>query len=163
MTTLSERERPGATRASAPAPTAVDLAQAIASFTATFERWARSLVAEGAPSYPRLKLLYALHCDGPQRMADLAATLEVTPRSVTALVDGLERESLVRRQPHPTDRRATMIELTDEARQAVERSMEHQVAIAALFETLSEGDRRSLLRLTSALDARMRATLDEGS
>jgi DNA-binding MarR family transcriptional regulator len=56
-----------------------------------------------------------------------------------------------------------MIELTDEARQAVERSMEHQVAIASLFETLSEEDRRSLLRVTGVLDARMRATLGEGS
>lgn len=157
MTTLSQSNQTG----DAPAPTATDLAQAIASFTSTFDRWARSLVAADAPSYPRLKLLYALHCDGPQRMADLASTLEVTPRSVTALVDGLEREALVRRQPHPTDRRATMIELTAEARQAVERSMEHQVAIASLFETLDESDRRSLLRLTNVLDERMRAALDD--
>jgi DNA-binding MarR family transcriptional regulator len=107
-----------------------------------------------------MKLLYALHCDGPQRMADLAATLEVTPRSVTALVDGLERESLVRRQPHPTDRRATMIELTDDARAAVERSMEHQAAIATLFEALDVDDRRALLRLTRVLDERMRRALD---
>lgn len=157
MTTLSQSNQTD----DAPAPTATDLAQAIASFTSTFDRWARSLVAADAPSYPRLKLLYALHCDGPQRMADLASTLEVTPRSVTALVDGLEREALVRRQPHPTDRRATMIELTAEARQAVERSMEHQVAIASLFETLDESDRRSLLRLTNVLDERMRAALDD--
>jgi len=159
MPTLSHPDN----TAEAAAPSAAELAQAIASFTSTFERWARSLVAADAPSYPRLKLLYALHCDGPQRMADLAATLEVTPRSVTALVDGLEREALVRRQPHPTDRRATMIELTDEARQAVERSMEHQVAIASLFADLSEADRRTLLRLTGVLDTRMRAALDEGA
>jgi DNA-binding MarR family transcriptional regulator len=159
MDTLSHTDHATA----APTPSAVDLAQAIASFSSTFERWARSLVAADAPSYPRLKLLYALHCDGPQRMADLAATLEVTPRSVTALVDGLEREALVRRQPHPTDRRATMIELTDEARQAVERSMEHQTAIASLFGDLSEADRRTLLRLAGVLDARMRAALDESA
>jgi DNA-binding MarR family transcriptional regulator len=138
------------------------LAQAIGSFTTTFERWARSLVAADAPSYPRMKLLYALHCNGPQRMADLAATLEVTPRSVTALVDGLESESLVRRQPHPTDRRATVIELTDDARVAVERSMEHQVAIASLFATLDTDDRQTLLRLTGLLDDRMRHALDDG-
>ena len=159
MTTLSQSNQTG----DAAAPSATDLAQAIASFTSTFDRWARSLVAADAPSYPRLKLLYALHCDGPQRMADLASTLEVTPRSVTALVDGLEREALVRRRPHPTDRRATMIELTDDARQAVERSQEHQVAIGSLFADLSEVDRRTFLRLTGVLDARMRAALDEGA
>jgi hypothetical protein len=41
--------------------------------------------------------------------------------------------------------------------------MEHQVAIASLFEDLSEADRRTLLRLTGVLDARMRAALDEGT
>ena len=68
------------------------LAVAMGTFLGSYQRWARSLVAADAPSYPRMRLLYELHCDGPQRMGDLASALEVTPRSVTALVDGLEGE-----------------------------------------------------------------------
>ena len=159
MSTLSDRKPspPGADATSAnPAPDGMVLAQAMGQFLGGFERFTRSLIGPDAPSYPRMRLLYELHCDGPQRMGDLASALDVTPRSVTALVDGLEGEGLVRRQPHPTDRRATMIELTDSARDAVDRSMEHHVAIGQLFGTLSPADRATLLRLTHQLEAGMR-------
>jgi DNA-binding MarR family transcriptional regulator len=39
--------------------------------------------------------------------------LQVHPTSVTNAVDRLEAEALVRRIPHPGDRRATLAELTD--------------------------------------------------
>lgn len=39
--------------------------------------------------------------------------LRCTPRHVTALVDALESRGLVRRDPHPTDRRATLVSLTE--------------------------------------------------
>jgi DNA-binding MarR family transcriptional regulator len=136
--------------------TTTELAVAAASFVSAFERWARRQVDADGPSHARLRLLYALHCDGPQRMADLAGTLDVTPRSITALVDGLESERLVRRQPHPTDRRATIIELTPDAVTAVERSMEHQLALAEPFAALSIDDRRELLRLLQTVERSMR-------
>ena len=50
-----------------------------------------------------------------------------------------------------------MIELTEDARVAVDRSMEHQAAIGELFGSLSPADRVTLLRLTQELDNRMRA------
>ena len=96
-----------------------------------------------------------LHDDGPQRMADLASALDVTPRNVTTLVDGLERDGIVHRRPHPTDRRATVIELTDSAHGAVERSIEHEAAIGELFETLAPADRATLIRLIGELESWM--------
>ena len=51
--------------------------------------------------------------DQPPRMADLAERLEVVPRAVTSLVDGLEASGWVRRVPDPTNRRVVRIELTD--------------------------------------------------
>lgn len=146
MSTLSRRKA---------APSAIDTARSVASFVPAFDRWTRSLLGADAPSVPRLRLLYTLHCNGSQRMADLADALDVTPRSITALVDGLETERLVRRQPHPTDRRATIIELTDAARAAVDASLEHQDAITALFDTLSEADRAALVRILGTLETRM--------
>ena len=47
-------------------------------------------------------------------MADLAERLEVVPRAVTTLVDGLEARGSVRRVPDPTNRRVVRIELTDD-------------------------------------------------
>lgn len=52
----------------------------------------------------------------PPRMADIAARLEVVPRQVTTLVDGLEAAGCVRRVPDPANRRVIRIELTDTGR-----------------------------------------------
>jgi DNA-binding MarR family transcriptional regulator len=136
-------------------PDGAQVSDAMADFVSTFRRWTRALVGD-ALSYSRMRLLCELHDVGPRRMADLASALDVTPRNVTTLVDGLERDGVVRRRPHPTDRRATVIELTDSADGAVGRSMEHQAAIGHLFETLAPADRATLIRLLGDLESRMR-------
>ncbi|MFF2522927.1 MarR family winged helix-turn-helix transcriptional regulator [Streptomyces liangshanensis] len=64
------------------------------------------------PAQARLLRTVATY-DTPPRMADLAARLEVVPRAVTTLVDGLEASGWVRRAPDPTNRRVVRIELTD--------------------------------------------------
>jgi DNA-binding MarR family transcriptional regulator len=48
--------------------------------------------------------------------------LQVHPTSVTSAVDRLEAQGLVRRSPHPRDRRAVLAELTDEGRAVAERA-----------------------------------------
>jgi hypothetical protein len=45
--------------------------------------------------------------------------MRVTPRNVTGLVDALETEGLVARRPHLTDRRATLVGLTQHGNQVV--------------------------------------------
>ncbi|MFD9906456.1 MarR family winged helix-turn-helix transcriptional regulator [Streptomyces sp. NPDC059063] len=72
------------------------------------------------PAQSRLLRTLA-HYDAPPRMADLAQRLEVVPRAVTSLVDGLEASGLVRRAPDPTNRRVIRIELTDGGRTALGR------------------------------------------
>ncbi|MFF4395182.1 MarR family winged helix-turn-helix transcriptional regulator [Streptomyces sp. NPDC001480] len=71
------------------------------------------------PAQSRLLRTLA-HYGSPPRMADLAERLEVVPRAVTTLVDGLEASGRVRRVADPTNRRVTRIELTDAGRQALE-------------------------------------------
>ncbi|MFF9624320.1 MarR family winged helix-turn-helix transcriptional regulator [Streptomyces griseosporeus] len=67
------------------------------------------------PAQSRLLRTLA-HYSTPPRMADLAERLEVVPRAVTTLVDGLEASGKVRRAPDPTNRRVIRIELTDDGR-----------------------------------------------
>lgn len=108
-------------------------------------------------SLPRLRLLHVLHAEGPQIMATLSGRLGVTPRSVTALVDGLEVEGLARRTPHPSDRRATVIEMTDRGRSIVgEQFAAHRDRAAALFAHLPPEDQRELLRLMGTLTGALR-------
>src|SRR3712207_4829261 len=115
-------------------------------------KWVRSRMQEPGMSYARLRLLGTLHCGGPKIMSGISDELGVTRRNVTALVDALEEEGLVRRRPHPTDRRATVIELTDEGCRTMDVLYdEHRRAVAELFVGLSEDDRRELVRLLGLL------------
>lgn len=112
---------------------------------------------ESGISYARMRLLGALHCRGPQIMSSISEGLGVTRRNVTALVDALEEEGLVRRRPHPTDRRATVIELTDRGAERMSGMYEeHRAAVAELFEELPEEDRRELIRLLGTLGEALR-------
>jgi DNA-binding transcriptional ArsR family regulator len=60
-------------------------------------------------SGPRLCVLFAVKEAGSLRMGDLAAQLGVAARTVTDLVDGLEKAGLLTRRPDPRDRRATSV------------------------------------------------------
>lgn len=141
-------------RDESPAPDdALQLARTFAVVMPTYYRFVQSRFAEIGISFARLRLLGALHRSGPQIMSELSEELGVTPRNVTALVDALEEEGLVRRADHPTDRRATVIELTPTGRghgcrMAAGGQFE---GIAELFRDLSPADRRELLRLMGLL------------
>jgi len=52
----------------------------------------------------------------PQSMRELATALGIDPPNATVVVDELERQGLVVRQPHPTDRRAKVVDATPKGR-----------------------------------------------
>lgn len=54
---------------------------------------------------------------GALPLSKVGARLQVHPTSVTNAVDRLEGQKLIRRVPHPTDRRTTLAELLDSGRQ----------------------------------------------
>ena len=59
---------------------------------------------------------------GTLPMSVIGARLQVHPTSVTNAVDRLERAALVRRLPHPTDRRAVLVELAADGRAVADRA-----------------------------------------
>lgn len=136
---------------------AVALAVQTGAFTDAFGRWASRRATEAGGSVPRLRLLNAVLCHGPQKMADLADALAVTPRNVTALVDGLEGDGLVRRVPHSTDRRVTLVELTCNRQRVAAQFETYQGSIERLFDVLTVEDQHTLLRLLGTLHDRMHA------
>jgi DNA-binding MarR family transcriptional regulator len=145
-----------------PADVAVDprrrLVEDTAAFAHAFLRWIDAQAADGL-TLPRLRLIERLHCRGPAMMRALADELGLSPRNMTALVDALEAEALAARRPHPTDRRATMIELTASGCQAAEAVLTPQLAaMGRLFDDLSEDERQqfgaTLAKLREAMAAR---------
>ncbi|MEU6279340.1 MarR family transcriptional regulator [Streptomyces sp. NPDC047028] len=107
------------------------------------------------PAQSRLLRTLA-HYGAAPRMADLAERLEVVPRAVTTLVDGLEASGKVRRVADPTNRRVTRIELTDEGRATLRElrgarrsaaeeilaplSQEQRTVLGGLLEALIDGE-----------------------
>jgi DNA-binding MarR family transcriptional regulator len=132
-------------------PALVAAMQSAIAFSSGFQRWINSVGTEGL-SYARLRLLEDLHCQGPQKMRELADDLGLTPRNITDAVDALEHEGLVRRTAHPTDRRATLVELTDAGVDTAEKELAPRLsAIGDLFSDLSEAEQRRLVNLLDRL------------
>ncbi|RFU37353.1 MarR family transcriptional regulator [Actinomadura logoneensis] len=105
------------------------------------------------PAQARALRVIAKH-DGPPRMAELAGLLGIVPRSATTLVDALEGAGLIRREPDPESRRATLVVLTDEGRNVVARMREARLQGAEeLFATLSPAQRETLRDLLAAIDS----------
>src|ERR1051325_544066 len=67
-------------------------------------------------TFARYAALVLLPSSRPGRlpMRVMGERLQLHPTSVTNIVDRLQADGLVRRIPHPTDRRATLVEITDE-------------------------------------------------
>jgi DNA-binding MarR family transcriptional regulator len=67
--------------------------------------------------HPGHKLvLFELDTAGPRTQAQLAAATGFEPPTITLSVRQLEEAGLVARRPSPTDRRATLVELSDKGR-----------------------------------------------
>lgn len=138
-----------------------------ARFAAAFLRWTDGRSCGGL-TYTRLRLLEALHCGGPAIMRELGVQLGVSPRNMTALVDALEDAHLVVRRPHPTDRRATLVELSPAGALEAEQALAPRLdAVADLFEVLSPGEQQqffaALSRLGAAIAARQDVSADHAS
>ncbi|MGP3683583.1 MarR family winged helix-turn-helix transcriptional regulator [Streptomyces sp. IBSNAI002] len=58
---------------------------------------------------------------GPMTMRELAERMSCEPSNTTFVVDKLEKQGLVERRPHPTDRRAKRLVLTVEGSALRER------------------------------------------
>jgi DNA-binding MarR family transcriptional regulator len=98
----------------------------------------QSLAKDGLTS-SRASLLWLLGKSGPMTQRALADALKVSARTVTGLVDGLVATGFVSREPHPTDRRATLVTCTAHGAATLRALQQgHKELAALLFGTMSE-------------------------
>jgi DNA-binding MarR family transcriptional regulator len=120
------------------------------------ERFRAEGMARRGLSQPRARLLRRLDEHGSQVMSELSRALDVTPRAVTALVDGLEAGGLVRRCEHPRDRRATVVELTASGRRTCREMREGHARLSEeLLGGFSERELDVSLRVVRAVRSAM--------
>jgi DNA-binding MarR family transcriptional regulator len=142
-----------------PPSTAQQLADLVSVFAPAFLKWQYAGILVEGMTYPRMRLIHELSEEGSQIMAALRDKLGVSAHNITVLVDGLERDGFATRVPHPDDRRATLVELTDQGR-AAHRAVyaAHADRAAALFATLDHHDQHALLGLLRRLLDALAAT-----
>ncbi len=112
----------------------------------------KSVLAPWDITPAQLRALRVLSRHGPIRLSRLSDQLHIAPRSATEVADALESRDLVERQPDPTDRRATLVQLTGRG-QAVLTAIQAARGNEAdrLFGRLSPADQAELARILGQL------------
>lgn len=102
-------------------------------------------------SQPRAaKLMGADDCNGggPRTPAELAEAAGVTRATMTGLIDTLERDGYVKREPDPNDRRMMSVRLTAKGDQFLNDFLPgHFRVIAQVMAPLTESERKTFVRL----------------
>jgi DNA-binding MarR family transcriptional regulator len=97
-------------------------------------------------------VLNVLEAEQPITQQALGKAVEADPSTIVAIIDQLERQGLVQRRPHPTDRRANALHMTS----AGERTLREARKLAReaqeeLLGPLNEDERRRLHELLFTL------------
>jgi DNA-binding MarR family transcriptional regulator len=89
----------------------------------------------------------------PMSMGELAAALGIDPPNATVVVDDLESLGLVRRQPHPSDRRAKVVEATRKGKEMARRADAILSTPPPALSALSADDLEALRRILESVSA----------
>ncbi|MBD1808437.1 MarR family transcriptional regulator [Microcoleus sp. FACHB-SPT15] len=80
--------------------------------------------------------------------SDFAERAGVTRATITGLLDGLEREGWLRRQPYPSDRRMLSVQLTDKGQQLLSQMLpDHFCRTTGLMANLTTTEKKTLIKL----------------
>jgi DNA-binding MarR family transcriptional regulator len=102
---------------------------------------------------PRLSALSVLVFRGPTTLSGLAAAEQVRPPTMTRLVQGLERDGLVRRLADPADRRVSRIQATPRGKALLRAGRARRVRrLAAALARLPAAERTILERAADLLE-----------
>ncbi len=101
-----------------------------------------------------LRALQALDRLGPSMVTALAGDLGMLPSTASRLSDRLTDAGLITRTVSPTNRRATLLELTDEGRAVLDDLVDRRVlAFGEIARLLTQDDLDSLVRGARAFTA----------
>lgn len=92
----------------------------------------------------------------------IADRMLMTSGTMTSLLDTLGRRGLVRRLPHPDDRRMLLVDITAKGREVVDvvLPVTHRIT-QEMFGHLSEAERERLLRILGRVQERLEALREE--
>jgi DNA-binding MarR family transcriptional regulator len=129
----------------------------VAELSVALERtasWLRRAPRNSEWNAVALSTLDELERGGPRRVTELAALERTSQPGMTGILARLAAAGLVRRDPDPTDGRATLITVTETGRKHIaQRHDERARFLSDRIRTMPDDDRRALLGATRALAA----------
>jgi DNA-binding MarR family transcriptional regulator len=111
-----------------------ELSQVIIELYDKISSWEYAVVKKSGLSPTQMHAVEIVGHHESLRMKELAEKMGITTGTLTVMVDRLEKNGLVLRQPHPTDRRSYVIILTELGRELFQ---EHQQMHDLLTEELT--------------------------
>ena len=81
----------------------------------------------------RVRVVWELRRLGPMTQKSLADAIGVSARNITGLVDALATTGFATRKPHPTDRRAILVSLTEHGTRVADELVTGQGEFASLL------------------------------
>ncbi|WLP91670.1 MarR family winged helix-turn-helix transcriptional regulator [Gordonia sp. NB41Y] len=123
--------------------------------SAVAERIDAAVRAAGHPGLrPVHGLIFGRIASGGATINEIAAHLGITKQSAAAIVGGLEKSGIIERRPHPTDRRAVLIELTPLGHEITRVAADAAAAeTRSLEEALGQSDSQVFLQALGYLGA----------
>ncbi len=117
-------------------------------FRVTGSHLAEHNISQGRFMVLMLLLNKMTNCAHPRTPAELADLSHVTRATMTGLIDTLERDGLVKREPDQNDRRMMSVTLTPKGAALLQAILPpHFKRMAALMEPLDEVERKTLVQL----------------
>ena len=108
-----------------------------------------------------LRALQSLERLGPSLVTELGADLDLLPSTASRLSDRLADEGYITRRVSPTNRRATLLEMTDAGRAVLDELIQLRVdAFGEVVRLLTDAERSALVRGTEAFTAAHRQLSD---
>lgn len=105
----------------------------------------RNLLNRDELSVSAMEVLHTLSVEGPTRLTALSEAIHVSQPAMTQLIQRLERRDLVARVADPEDGRATIVDVTESARDLLRRlRSEDNEKLATLLATLPGSDQEAL-------------------
>jgi DNA-binding MarR family transcriptional regulator len=110
------------------------------------------VAGDDTPSATEMAVLGRIGRSGPMTPGQLAKAEHVQPPSMTKVIENLESRGMLRREPHPTDRRQYLVSRTEAAEAFIDESRKVRSAwLASHLAELSDADQHAIAAAAPAL------------
>ena len=110
----------------------------------------------------RLIVLWQLQSTEALTMGQIAKAIDLTPRGVTRIVDGLESDGFVKRIISKQDKRVKTVEITAKGSKFLARALpDIQMKMSNLFGVLEKSELIELVAITEKLTDHMKMEIDK--